>query len=115
MIGRDDQRGFWAVGFFWFLLTACTGQTTDSGVRWTKAGADDRAVDRQLRECTAQANAALASEHGVNADISATLGRNWSLSGRQDLQTETMRQQAGGFADQLLSNCMQAKGFTRAS
>ena len=58
------------------LLTACAGQTATTAT-WVKTGADDQTVARELADCNAQANAALATEQGVNADINATLGRNW--------------------------------------
>jgi hypothetical protein len=95
-------------------LTFCGGQTTTTGVtRWVKTGADDQTVTRELSDCNAQANAALANEHGINADINATLGRNWTLSSTQGIQNQSMRQQAAGVADQVLNNCMRAKGFTK--
>ena len=59
------------------------------------------------------ASAALASEQGINADINATLGRNWQLGGTQDIEAQSMRRQASGYAEQVLNNCMRAKGFTR--
>jgi hypothetical protein len=101
-----------ALGCLW--LTVCTGQTTTT-VRWVKTGADDQTVARELSDCNAQANAALANERGINADINATLGRNWTLSSTQGIQNESMRQQAAGLADQVLNSCMRAKGFSRES
>lgn len=94
------------------LLAVCTAQTT---VNWVKAGADDASISRELQECNAQANAALAREQGINADISATLGRNWQLGGTQTVEAQSMRRQTAAFADQVLNNCMRAKGFTKAS
>jgi hypothetical protein len=79
---------------------------------WVKAGADDQTVARELNDCNTQANAALASEQGINADINATLGRNWQLGGTQGIEAQSMRQQAAGYADQVFNNCMRAKGFT---
>ena len=96
------------------LLTACAGQTT-TPTTWVKAGTDDQTIARELADCNAQANAALANEQGINADINATLGRNWQLGGTQGIQAQSMRQQAAGLADQVLNNCMRAKGFTRES
>ena len=94
-------------------LTVCAGQTTT--VRWVKTGADDETVARELSDCTAQANAALSTERGINADINATLGRNWTLSSTQGIQNQSMREQAAGLADQVLNRCMRAKGFSRES
>jgi hypothetical protein len=94
-------------------LTVCGGQTTTTTTRWVKTGADDQTVARELSDCNAQANAALANEQGINADINATLGRNWTLSSTQGIQNQSMRQQAAGVADQVLNNCMRAKGFTK--
>jgi hypothetical protein len=94
------------------LLTACTGETTTT-ISWVKRGADESTIARELRDCNAQANAALASEQGINADINATLGRNWQLGGTQAIEAQSMRRQASSYADQVLNNCMQAKGFTR--
>jgi hypothetical protein len=94
------------------LLTVCAGQTT-TATNWVKAGVDDQTIARELADCNAQANAALANEQGINADINATLGRNWQLGGTQSIESQSMRQQAGGYADQVLNNCMRAKGFTK--
>jgi hypothetical protein len=93
-------------------LTVCAGQTTTT---WVKAGADDKTIARELEDCNAQANAALATEQGINSDINATLGRNWQLAGTQNIQAQSMRQQASGYADQVLNSCMRAKGFTKGS
>jgi hypothetical protein len=95
------------------LLTACAGQSRTT-VSWTKVGVDDQTISRELADCNAQANAALVSEEGINADINATLGRNWQLGGTQAIEAQSMRRQAAGYADQVLNNCMRAKGFTKA-
>ena len=94
------------------LLTVCAGQAP-TATDWVKAGADDQTVAQELAECNAQANAALASEQGINADINATLGRNWQLGGTQTIEAQSMRRQAPGVADQALNNCMRAKGFKK--
>jgi hypothetical protein len=95
------------------LLTVCAGETTTTTTNWMKTGADEQTVARELHDCNDQANAALASEQGINADISATLGRNWQLGGTQTVEAQSMRRQAASYADQVLNNCMRAKGFTR--
>ena len=92
------------------LLTVCAGQTP-TATNWVKSGADDQTIARELANCNAQANAALASERGINADINATLGRNWQLGGTENIEAQSMRREASGYADQVLNNCMRAKGF----
>jgi hypothetical protein len=116
MTDRDCKLDLRAVagGLGCLVLTVCGGPTTTT-INWVKSGADDQTITRELNDCNAQANAALASEQGINADISATLGRNWQLGGTQSIEREAMRQQAAGFADQVLNNCMRAKGFTKES
>jgi hypothetical protein len=94
------------------MLTMCAGPPVRTG--WVKAGVDDAAAAREVSDCQAQANAAQNNEQGINQDISATLGRNWQMSQTTGLQTERMRQQAAGFADQIFNSCMRAKGFTKA-
>ena len=94
------------------LLTVCARQPIPP-TAWVKAGTDDQTVARELADCNAQANAALANEQGINADINATLGRNWYLAGTQGIEAQSLRQQAAGYADQVLDNCMRAKGFTK--
>src|SRR5205814_6951261 len=94
------------------LLTVCAGQTP-TATNWVKSGADDQTIVRELADCNAQANAALASERGINADINATLGRNWQLGGTENIEAQSMRREASGYADQVLNNCMRAKGFTK--
>jgi hypothetical protein len=114
MIDRDEGRCWRARAAILgcLLLMACTGETT-MATRWVKMGADDQTISRELRDCNAQANAALANEQGINADINATLGRNWQLGGTQGVETQALRAQAADYADQVLTNCMRAKGFTK--
>lgn len=94
------------------LLTVCAGQTP-TATNWVKSGADDQTIARELADCNAQANTALASERGINADINATLGRNWQLGGTENIEAQSMRREASGYADQVLNNCMRAKGFNK--
>ena len=94
-------------------LVACAGTTTT--MRWVKTGTNEEAITRELRDCNQQANAALTSERGINQDINATLGRNWQLGGTLGIEDQAMSEQAEGFADRILNNCMRAKGFTKAS
>src|SRR5215469_7381398 len=86
------------------LLTVCAGQTTTTN--WTKSGADDQTIERELADCNAQANAALATEQGINADINATLGRNWQLGSTQGIEDQALRRQSVGVADRVLNDCM---------
>ena len=111
MIGRNTRLDTPAGVLICLLLMACAGTTT---TRWVKTGSDDEAISRELRDCNAQANAALATERGINQDINATLGRNWQMGGTLGIEDQAMNQQAAGIADQVLNNCMRAKGFTRA-
>jgi len=111
---RDRCRALLAIGagVGCLLLTVCAHQSPTS-TNWVKTGADDQTIARELADCNAQANAALASEQGINADINATLGRNWQLGGTENIESQSMRRQAGGYADQVLNNCMRAKGFSK--
>jgi hypothetical protein len=93
------------------LLAMCA--TSGSETKWVKAGANDQTVLRELQDCMAQANKALASEQGINQDISATLGRNWQLGQTTPVVDQSMRQQAQGYSDRVLNSCMRAKGFTK--
>ena len=94
------------------LLAVCTAPATTE-VKWVKAGADDATISRELRDCNAQANAAQATEHGINQDINATLGGNWQFSGTSAIEQQSMRAQTAGYADQVLNSCMRAKGFSK--
>ena len=110
------ERGLRAVAALFgpALLAVCAGPATTE-VRWVKTGANDEAISRELRDCNAQANAALANERGINQDINATLGGNWQFSGTSAIENQSMRAQATGYADRVLNNCMLAKGFSKAS
>jgi len=114
MIHHDTSLRAAAAAPICLLLTVCAATTTTE-VRWVKAGTDDATMVRELQDCNAQANAALASERGINEDINATLGGNWQFSGTAPIEQQAMRSQAAGYADQVLNNCMRAKGFTRES
>ena len=111
MIGCNTRLGLTASVLICLLLAACAGTTTTT--RWVKTGSDDEAISRELRDCNAQANAALATERGINQDINATLGRNWQMGGTLGIENQSMNRQSAAFADQILNNCMRAKGFTR--
>ena len=113
MIYRDACLRAAATAPLCLLLSVCAAPTTE--VRWIKAGTDDATMTRELQDCNAQASAALANERGINQDINATLGRNWQFSGTAPIEQQAMRSQASGYADQVLNNCMRAKGFTRES
>jgi hypothetical protein len=111
MIVRNRRVSVAAGVFIWLQLVACAGTTTT--VRWVKTGSDGDAIARELRDCNQQADAALATERGINQDINATLGRNWQMGGTLGLEDQAMSRQATGRADEILNNCMRAKGFTR--
>src|SRR6516162_9341794 len=96
------------------LLAVCAAPATTE-VHWVKTGADDETISRELRDCNSQANAALASERGINQDINATLGGNWQFSGTSAIEHQSMGAQAAGYADQVLNNCMRDKGFSKQS
>src|ERR1700746_163041 len=107
MIIRSPRRALSTAGaaLNCLLLTACAGQTP-TATNWVKTGADDQTIARELADCNAQANAALATEQGINADINATLGRNWQLGGTQTIEAQAMRRQASGAPAQGLNNCI---------
>ena len=109
------DRGLRLSALFGPLLLAVCAAPATTEVQWVKAGADDQTVFRELRDCTAQANAAAANEHGINQDIDATLGGNWQLSGTSGIMHQSMSAQTAGFADQVLNSCMRAKGFSKES
>jgi hypothetical protein len=112
----NGDRGLRAVSALFgpLLLAVCAAPATTE-VRWVKTGADDETISRELRDCNAQANAALANERGINQDINATLGGNWAFSGTSAIENQSMRAQAEGYADQVLNSCMRSKGFSKES
>lgn len=111
---HSPRKSATAAVFGCLLLTTCAEQTT-TATKWVKTGADDQTISRELEDCNSQASSALAREQGINADINATLGRNWQLGGTRGIENQAMRQQAAGLADQVLNNCMRAKGFVKES
>jgi hypothetical protein len=108
MINRRLQAA--ASLFICPILSACAAPTKPPG--WLKAGAEDASIKRELRDCNRQASGALASEQEI---INAMLGRNWILQGLPvvPLEPQSMRQHADEYAEQVLNNCMHAKGFTK--
>jgi hypothetical protein len=94
------------------LLTVCAGPPVET--KWVKTGVSDAAATREIDDCRAQANAAVATQQGINEDRSATLGRNWALSYTTGINDATMRQQSVAIADQAFNSCMRAKGFSKA-
>jgi hypothetical protein len=113
MFARNDRlRAPAAAALGALLLTACAEQTTTE-TKWVKTGANDQTVSRELQDCNARARSALVRERGINADINATLGRNWQLGSTQRIENQSMSEQASGVADRVLNDCMRAKGFTK--
>ncbi len=110
--GTGFRRGRLAVAGC-LLLTVCAGPPA-AQVRWVKAGVDDATATREVNDCRAQANAALATQQGINEDRAATLGRNWALSYTTGINDQTMQTQAVAIADQTFNSCMRAKGFARS-
>ena len=111
MVGREIRLRAAAGVSICLLLAVCAAPATTT--RWVKTGADDETISRELRDCNAQADAALANERGINQDINATLGGNWQFSGTSGIVHQSMNAQAAGFADQVLNSCMRSKGFTK--
>jgi hypothetical protein len=92
------------------LLTVCA-RSPAPPVHWVKAGVDDATTERELDACRQQANAALATQEGINEDITATLGGNWQRGNTLGIETQSLNRSAAGSADQALASCMLAKGF----
>jgi hypothetical protein len=95
------------------LLTTFCAQSAPT--RWVKAGVDEATTARELQACRHEAAGVLATQQGINADITATLGGNWQRSNMLGLRTESLNRSAVSAADQTVANCMLAKGFSRAS
>jgi hypothetical protein len=93
------------------LLSGCAAAPGASD--WVKAGSDAATTSHEAADCRARADDALATERGINQDISATLGRNWQLSGTTQVVDQSMRQQSSGYAEQVFDSCMHAKGFRK--
>ncbi len=92
------------------LLAACAA--SKSG--WVKSGADQAAMANAAGDCRDQADAAAAREGRINQDISATLGGNWQLARTGGIMDQSLREQAGDYADQVFDSCMHSKGFKKA-
>jgi hypothetical protein len=92
------------------LLSGCAAPLVQTG--WVKAGADDTMTARAVDDCRAYAAQVQANQEAINADLSATLGRNWALTHTTGLEVSTMRQQTAVLTEQAFNNCMRAKGFT---
>ena len=111
MVGCDISLRAAAGVLICLLLAVCAASVP--ATRWVKTGADDATISRELSDCNAQANIALANERGINQDINATLGGNWQFSGTSAIEHQSLRAQAEGYAEQVLDSCMRAKGFTK--
>ena len=110
MIGLDRLPQAVVSVFVCLGLAVCVAPTTPP--RWLKAGADDATTERELRDCNEQASGILASEQEI---IDATVGRNWMLQGIAvvPLERQLKLREAAEHAEQVLSSCMRAKGFTK--
>jgi hypothetical protein len=102
-----------AAVFGCLMLTVCAAPATTT--RWVKTGSDDATTAREVQACRAQADAAAATQEGINEDITATLGGNWQRSSTLGIETASLNRSAAGAADRAFDNCMLAKGFVKGS
>lgn len=96
----------------YLLLAGCAASSSGSG--WVKAGADQAMTARQAGDCRARANAALASEHGINEDISATLGGNWQLGHTTSVVDQSMAEPGRRLCQTGVRQLHAEKGFKKA-
>lgn len=99
----------------WLLVAGLAGciAAPSPPFRWVKPGVEDATAAREVADCRQRADAVLATQQGINQDISTTLGRNWQLGNTYGLESQNMNREAVGAADQALENFMLAKGFTK--
>ena len=108
MVGLDGCLRIAASILVCLFSAACTAPTRPV---WVKAGADDAAIESELRECDGQAQAALVAEQRM---VNAARRRNWMLGVPVvPLEPLSMREQAAKYAGEVSDNCMRAKGFTK--
>jgi hypothetical protein len=99
--------------FACLAVAACAASPPPT--RWVKAGADEATTTRELEACRRQADAVLARQQGIDADITATLGGNWQRSSTLGIESQSLNSSAQGLAQRSLENCMLAKGFAKVS
>ena len=96
--------------FLWLWLAACGAPA--GAPHWLKAGTDEAEMERELQDCNARARAELAQEQ---QNIDATVDMNRLLQGVAvvPFSRQVLLQQAVEHAEQVVGDCMRAKGFTR--
>ncbi|HZS82905.1 MAG TPA: hypothetical protein VFA50_08535 [Stellaceae bacterium] len=99
-----------AIAALLLLLASCG----TAGGGWTRPGADDEAVARDLGECRAEARAATRRDAQIDADILASRGNDWQRTGTLALQRDNMAASRSAKGDAVLAACMAAKGYHRA-
>ncbi|HUB97905.1 MAG TPA: hypothetical protein VL993_18415 [Stellaceae bacterium] len=83
------------------------------GARWSKPGVDSDAARADFAQCQGLANDATLHDSGIDADILASRGQDWSNQGTLGVHRAAMTAMAYGRADAVLDQCMASKGYTR--
>jgi hypothetical protein len=103
------RAGFCLLGLLTLAVVACDGGSTGP---YRKGGADSAQAERDLADCRARVDAYVAKDRNIDEDRRGTYsvmsGRPGATSIRERADANSDRRRA----DYLVSDCMQAKGYT---
>jgi hypothetical protein len=91
------------------LAAGCSG----SG-NWTKPDTSREVAAADFSACRSAAREATRRDDAINADIMASRGADWQRAGMLDVQRGSMANEKRKHADDVVADCMSAKGYREA-
>jgi hypothetical protein len=81
---------------------------------WSKTGISRETAEADFADCQSQARAATRRDDGIDADIMASRGQDWQRAGTLAIKRDDMAMSTRGWGEQIIGQCMAAKGYAAA-
>jgi hypothetical protein len=94
------------------LLAGCAGSGAG---QWQRDGVASDQVKADLAECRSEARRVVDRDVAIDQDILSTRSNDWQNSDTLSLHRDTMQAQNRGRADDIISRCMRARGYSPRS
>ena len=107
MKGLSTMTRFLGLAVLTLALVGCSGLEG-----WSRQGAQDSQVAKELDDCKSQARAATQRDNNIMSDIMATRGRDWSRTDVMSTQVNNFAAENSHRTGDIVRRCMIGKGYT---
>ncbi|HEY0523972.1 MAG TPA: hypothetical protein VGD08_11310 [Stellaceae bacterium] len=91
------------------LMAGCAGF---GAAQWQRDGAPSEQVSADLAQCRSEARRVVDRDVAIDQDILSTRSTDWQNSNTLTVRRDVMQAQNRGRADDIISRCMRAKGYS---